>query len=91
MGMVAILDMWLGRLNKLSFPHLKENPYVIWLQSALWFQRRRCLKMSTTDRHTYIQTETYLYYKFTNEPKGSGELKSKNNPNIQEKRKNWHQ
>ena len=28
--------------------------------------------------HTYIRTtETYLYYKLTNEPKGSGELKSK--------------
>ena len=32
------------RLNKLSFPHPMETPYEIWLQSAQWFLRRRCLK-----------------------------------------------
>ena len=31
-------------LNKLSFPHPMETPYEIWLQSAQWFLRRRCLK-----------------------------------------------
>ena len=30
-----------------------------------------------TNTHTHIRTtEAYLYYKLTNEPKGSGELKS---------------
>ena len=58
------------RFNKLSFPHPKEDPCEIWLQSAQWLLRR-CLKMLT-----YIQTtEVYLYYKLTDEPKGSGELK----------------
>ena len=45
---------------------------MLWLQSAQWFQRRRCLEMLT---HTYIRTtEAYLSYKLTTEPKGSGEL-----------------
>ena len=39
-GMAAILAL----LNKLSFPHPVEAPYEIWLQSAQWFLRRRCLK-----------------------------------------------
>ena len=43
----------LDRLYKHSFPHPKEAPHEIWLQSAQWFQRR-CLKMLTT--HIYIQT-----------------------------------
>ena len=33
--------------------------------------------MLTTYTNTYIwRTEAYLYYKLTNEPKGSGELKN---------------
>ena len=36
--------------NKLSFPHPMDAPHEIWLQSAQWFQRRRCLKMLTDDR-----------------------------------------
>ena len=64
------------RLNNLSFPHLMEALYEIWLQLAQWFQRRRCMKMLTT--HTYMwTTEAYQYYKLTYEPKGSGELKMK--------------
>ena len=35
MSMAAILVM---------FPHPMETPYEIWLQSAQWFLRRRCLK-----------------------------------------------
>ena len=27
-----------------SFPHPNETPYEIWLQSAQWFLRRKCLK-----------------------------------------------
>ena len=66
--------------KKFSFPYLKEAPYEIWLQSAQWFQKRRGLKMLTYNTHTYTHThirtiEAYLYYKLTNEPKGSGELK----------------
>ena len=76
----------LDHLNKLSFPRPKEAPHEIWLQWAQWFQRRWCLKMLTT--HTYIHTyerttEAYLYYKLTNEPKGSGELKTNNNTGCQ--------
>ena len=41
------------------------------------FGLRRCLKMLTTHTHTYEQTtEAYLFYKLTNELKGSGELKN---------------
>ena len=53
------------RLNKLSFPHPMETPYEIWLQSAQWFLRRRCLKSVDDRRQT---TEAYLSYKLTNEP-----------------------
>ena len=57
------------------YPRPKEARYEIWLQSTQWFQRRRCLKMLTYI-HTYIRTtESYLYYKLTNEPKGSGKIK----------------
>ena len=36
------------------------------------------LKTKHTYKHTYIRTtEAYLYHKLTNEPKGSGELKTK--------------
>ena len=51
------------------------------------FQRRRCLKMLTYMR----TTEAYLYYKLTNEPKGSGELKMvKVNPGSSFEKKNGH-
>ena len=49
----------LDHLNKLSFPHPKEAPFKIWLQLALWFQRRRCLKMLTTYLPTYERTTDY--------------------------------
>ena len=67
-----------GHLLQVSFPRPKEAPYEIWLQSAQWFQRRRCLKMLTyTHTPTHIwTTEAYLYYKLTNGSKGSGELKN---------------
>ena len=39
-------------LNKLSFPHPMEAPYEIWLQLALWFLRRRCLKSVDDRRQT---------------------------------------
>ena len=82
MSMAAILVMWPGPFE-LSFPVPKEAQFEIWLQSAHLFQRRRCLKMLTYIHtymyihvHTYIRTtEAYIYYKLTNEPKGSDELK----------------
>ena len=53
----------LDNLNKLLFPHCKEAPHEIWLQSDQLFQRR-CLKMLTTYISTYEwPTEAYLYYK----------------------------
>ena len=42
----------LDHLNILSFPHHMEAPHEIWLQSAQWFQRRRCLNV---DLHTCIR------------------------------------
>ena len=46
--------------------------------SGFW---RRCLKMLTYNTHTHIwTTEAYLYYKLTNGPKGSGELKTTVHP-----------
>ena len=57
--------------NKLSFPHPTEAPYEIGLQLDHRFWGRRSLKMvDGQTEHAY----TY-YYKLTNEPKGSGELK----------------
>ena len=44
MGMAAILGMWPGPFKETFVPHPMETPYEIWLQSALWFLRRRCLK-----------------------------------------------
>ena len=59
-------------MNKLSFPHPIEAPYQIWLRLAQWFWRRS-LKMVDRQR---TDNGPWLYYKLTNEPKGSGELKS---------------
>ena len=53
-----------------------EAPYEMWLWLAQRFWRRRSLKMVddgwTDRRRTY--DGPWLYYKLTNEPKGSGEL-----------------
>ena len=66
MGTVASLVMWPGLFEQIFIPPPlpMETPYEIWLQSALWFLRRRCLK-SVDDRQT---TEAYISYKLTNEP-----------------------
>ena len=34
MGIVAILVMWPGPFEDASFPHSKEAPHEVWLQSA---------------------------------------------------------
>ena len=75
MGMAAILVMWPGPFEQLSFSHLMEAPYEIWLQLAQWLQRRRCFKMLAYDGRRTTDGGACLYYKLTNEPKGSGELK----------------
>ena len=59
-------------VNKFSFPHPTEAPYEIWLRLDQRFWRRRSLKM--VDGHR-TDDGPWLYYKLTNEPKGSGELK----------------
>ena len=55
--------------NKLSFPYPTEAPYEIclWLAQRVW--RRRSLKMVDGRRTT--DDGACLYYKLTNEPKGS--------------------
>ena len=53
--------------NKLSFPLPKEAPHKIWLWLAKWFQRRRSLKLLTTDgRRT--DAGPWVSYKLTYEP-----------------------
>ena len=66
--------------NKFLFPHPYEAPNEIWLRLAQQFWRRRPLKM-VDDRHR-MDDGPWLYYKLTNEPKGSGELKHKHGPPI---------
>ena len=72
--------------NKLLFPHPIEAPCEIWLWLAQRFWRRSCLK-SVDGRMTDGRTDDgpWLYYKLTNEPKGSGELKSPNFQKLQKK------
>ena len=64
--------------NKLSFPRPMKVPYEIWLQFAQRFWSRRSLNMTagqwTTDGQR-TDDGACLYYKLTNEPKGSVELK----------------
>ena len=62
--------------NKLSFPRSMEAPHEIWLRLAQRFWRRRSLKM--VDGWTTTDDGACLYYKLTNEPKGSGELLTEN-------------
>ena len=64
MGMAAILVMWPGPFEQLSFPHPIEAPYEIWLWLAQWFLKRRCLKECGPQR---TMTEAYLSYKLTSE------------------------
>ena len=75
MGVAAVLVMWPRPTNKLSFSHPTEVPYEIWLRLAKRFWRKRSLKM--VDGRT-PDVGACLYYKLTNESKGSGELKKKN-------------
>ena len=49
---------------KLSFPLPMDAPHKIWLSSAKRFQRRRCLKLWTTDDGR-TDAGPYVYYKIT--------------------------
>ena len=52
-----------------------EASYEVWLWLAKRFLRRRCFKSVDDDgRRRRMDNEACLYYKFTYEPKGSGEL-----------------
>ena len=55
--------------NKISFPLPKEAPHKIWLRSAEWFLRRRCLSIVDDDdgRRT-TDAGPWVYYKLTYEP-----------------------
>ena len=57
--------------NKLWFPQTMEAPHEIWLWLTQRFWRKRSLKMVDGRR---TDNWACLYYKLTNEPKGSGEL-----------------
>ena len=61
MDMAVILVMWPGLFEQTFVPYPMKTPYEIWLQSAQWFQRRRCLSVADRQR----TTEAYLSYKFT--------------------------
>ena len=54
--------------NKLSFPLPKEAPHKIWLWLAKRYQRRRCLKLWTTDGRRRRDAGPWVYYKLTFEP-----------------------
>ena len=68
MAVAAILVMWPGYLNKLSFPHPIEAPNEIWLIGHVVSEE----KSVDDGRRT---TEAYLSYKLTKWVFCSGELK----------------
>ena len=72
--MAAILVMWPGPFEQLSFPHPMETPYESWIQSAQWFLSR-CLK-SVDDRRTDDGRQGPTYPKAHQWDFGSGELKT---------------
>ena len=79
MGMAAILVMWPGPFEQTFVPPSqggsKWNLALIGpvVSEEKMFEN---VDIQHTHIHTHIRTtEAYLYYKLTNEPKGSGELK----------------
>ena len=60
--------------NTISFPNPTEAPYEIWLWAVL---EKKIFKNGrrTTDGQRTTDDGLWLYYKLTNEPKGSGEIK----------------
>ena len=57
----------LGQKTILFFPLPTDAMCEIWQESALWLQRRRRLKMLTTDNDGRT-TDACLYYKLHYEP-----------------------
>ena len=73
MGMVAILTMW-QPFEQIFVPPFQGRSICPKISEEKMFE-------NVDNIYTYISTaerttEAYLYYKLTNEPKGSGELKS---------------
>ena len=77
--------------NKLLFPHPTEAPHEIRLRLTQRFWRRRSLKMvdgrTTDDNGQRTDDGACLYYKLTNEPKRTGELKRRRKKTSQNKRR----
>ena len=68
MGMAAILVMWPGSFDKLSFPHPTDAPYEIWLIDPVVSEEKmfkECGRRRTT--------EAYISYKLTKWAFGSGD------------------
>ena len=79
MGMAAILVMWPEPFEQTFVPPSQGDS--IWNLASIGpvvSEKKMFENVDNTHTHTYtyIQTtETYLYYKLTTEPKGSGKLK----------------
>ena len=72
MGMAAILVMWPGPFEQTFVPPSQGGS--IWILASIGPVVSEKM-FENVDIHTHIRTtEAYLYYKLTNEPKGSGEL-----------------
>ena len=74
MGMAAILVMWPGPFEQTFVPPTQGGS--IWNLSSIGPVISEEKMFENVDTHTHIHTDdrAYLYYKLTNEPKGSGEL-----------------
>ena len=76
MGMAAILVMWPGPFEQTFVPP-SQGGYIWNLASIgpVVSEEKMFENVDIQHTHTHIRTtEAYLYYKLTNEPKGSGEL-----------------
>ena len=75
MGMAAIVIMWPGPFEQTFVPPSQEGS--IWNLASIGPVVSEEKMFENVDIHTIHiwTTEAYLYYKLTNEPKGSGELK----------------
>ena len=95
MGKVAILVRWPGPFEQTFIPpHPPVPGGFTWnLASIGPVVSEEKLFENVDNTHTYIHTngrqQAYLYYKLTNEPKGSGELINIGMLNIPLSSNNW--
>ena len=77
MGMVASLVMWPGPFEQTFVPPSQGGSiWTLALIGSVVSEKKMFENVDIQHTHIHIRTtETYLYYKLTNEPKGSGELK----------------